>query len=133
MKKYCYYFGGIIQPAVSSKGIARMLVRGELSPEDKVLDMDTRLWVPVNKQSDIMRIAVGTINRQKKSSLWEQLGRESFNDERESLVDPLIPETRTGCLLPFWSGEQYFYWELRVFHGIKRFIRAIYRWRYDDD
>ncbi|GEM_PF-3715074 len=56
MKYYSYYDGGKLLQETSSKNIARMLFRGEIQRSDTILDMITRVWVPVEKQTDFMRI-----------------------------------------------------------------------------
>ena len=127
MKHYCYYAGGILQDEVRSKTIAKMLLRGELAPSEKVLDMQTGLWVAVAKQPDIMKILY-SMRKVHKPTFLEFYFRDSLVEERRDLEDPRIPDGFIMGIIPYWSWEKLFWKPLYVYDFFANIIRRYMLW-----
>ncbi|MDY0151821.1 MAG: hypothetical protein RBS43_06065 [Candidatus Cloacimonas sp.] len=133
MKHYCFYIAGVIQEETNSKNIARKLLRGEIAADEEVLDMQSGLWVPVAKQSDIMRIYHSMRKVQRKKGFLDFFVQDSLNRDDDDFPDPVTPERfALGCF-PIWSARQIFIGDYILFFCIANIYKSIKNWLGQDD
>jgi len=131
MKHYSYYSGGILQEETNSKNIARMLFKGELERCEKILDMQTGVWVPIEKQTDIMRIYSHMRQVSQRTSLLGEYFRDTCTVEDDEYLD-ICPDRVILGFIPLWSSRQIFWKEFFLWDILVRWIRAYKRWRDQD-
>lgn len=132
MKHYSYYAGGVLQEEVGSKTIAKLLLNGELDSHERVLDLQTGMWVPVARQADIMSIYRSMREASTKPSFFELYMGESTSDNWESMYDPVAPDRTILGFIPIWSAQQMFISEYWFFRFLGRVFHAYKKWRQQD-